>query len=168
MQLNYIKQFSILFSCFFFADILFAETPPITNNPLKICMQLTWDAGVRFGAEYEISPCFALKSDIGTTLFSFEGNLVITYDIFGVWELLKKNSPFQINLLFGLPYNMYVFGVNSEMYSFGCSLEFGYRFNKKYALYFRGGGGYPVYYNSGKWSSGILWPDAALELKISI
>ena len=150
----------------------YAQDYLLNNNKLKFCLSSTWDAGARAGMEYELFPQFSAKTDIGSTLFSLEGSFVITYDVFGVWRLTERNNPFQAELLFGLPYNMIVTGSSAAMFSFGASVDLGYRFNNNFGLYLRGGGGYPLFYSDSKWTGGsakgVFWPDLALELKYSL
>ena len=145
---------------------LFSET----DNPWKFCGDLTWDAGMRLGAEYSLTPKFALKADAGSTLFSLEGNFALTCDVFAVRKIFGSQNGFQLGLMAGLPYNMIVFGSRSAMFSFGASLDSGYQWANGFGLYLRAGTGYPLFDDAGAWSFGngkyFLWPDLALEMKL--
>lgn len=156
----------LIFFLFFLSTVsLFSET----NNPWKLCTEITWDAGMRFGAEYSLTPRMTLKADAGSTLFSLEDNFTLTFDLFAVRKLLNRQNGFQVDLMAGLPYNMVVFGVDSAMFSCGVSLDTGYQWKNGIGLYVRTGGGYPIFEDEGVWSFGngtnIFWPDLAIELK---
>ena len=170
MQRKKLQEYRLVFGFLFFlsAGLLFSETA----QPWKLCGELTWDAGMRLGAEYSVTPEFALKADAGSSLFSLEGSFALTYDVFAVRKILGSQNGFQLNLMAGLPYNMIVFGAHSAMFSFGASLDSGYQWTNGIGLFLRTGAGYPLFGDGGAWSFGngkyIVWPDLALEMKVGL
>lgn len=124
------------------------------------------DFGMRFGLEYQFTDLFGVKADIGTTIFSFEGNFALTYDMMSVMYLYAGTVSF--DFCAGIIDGALVFSdPASFMWNLGLIARLVYPFSDRFSAGIELGAGYPLFYEDGVFSSGSnavlgIWPHLAL------
>ncbi len=157
---------------------LILTTMPIATigaQQLQITAGISWDLALRGGITYMFSPNLGIKTDIGYSPFSGEGNLALTYDLLFIVKQQIPGSDFSFGAYIGLPTGYFVFTEPiSLMNALGASVFGSYSITEQVNLSLRLGSGYPIFFKDNQWSSGEtrfflgLWPDLVLELGFSL
>ncbi len=143
-----------------------AQTPD-----LIISVGVGWDLTLRVGMEYRFHPRFGVRADVGTSVVAFiAGGFGFVADLMGTVYITHPERQFQAGIAAGIPNFIFIAAEGgAAMCSFGATLFAGYRFTDLFALRARAGGGYPVFYEQGRWeiretrSPLGLWPDFMIE-----
>ncbi len=98
------------------------------------------------GLQYSLNNSIAIRTGIGSNIFSFEGDLVLLYDLMGVWNITPNANRFGAELLFGLIDGFTVFTEPGPetMLSSGLAAGFYYKINPNHRISLKGGGGIPL------------------------
>ena len=135
------KYFLILFILLLVSTSLFAYE--------KTELQVTtgWDLRLEVGGQFYFTDNFALRSGIGSSLFTFEDEdaFLILYDFMGVWDFMPDSEGFGIELFAGLidAYTVFLPAAPETLLSLGGAAGIYYEFNEKHRLSLKGGGGIP-------------------------
>ena len=136
---------------------------------LKLRATITWDLGLRVGVDYRPWDHVGFGADIGSTLFSLEGALVLTGDAFVSLYATPPENNLQLSARLGVPDWRCVFvrPLAAEI-AFGASAEVEYAFSRVWGGFLRVGAGVPVFMQDGTTTWGGtsfplgLWPDLSL------
>jgi hypothetical protein len=121
---------------------------------------------LRVGVEYRFGRYLGVQADIGSSINIF------TADLCGVVYLLDASSPWQVNLLVGVPNAGVNWLFDEGMVTVGGSVGVSYRFDNDVSLGGLLGAGYPFFFVPGSgWEIRKdtnlplgVWPDAAVFL----
>ena len=144
-----------------------ACTVPGQTRDLSLTVGVGWDLSIRVGLEYRFHPRFGVKADVGTSVFALaEGEFALVADLLGTIYFTEPGTGFLAGLGVGIP-NLVFSPAESGvgMCSFGGSFFAGYRFGELFGLRARLGGGFPVFYEAGRWETRqmLFWPDIMIE-----
>ncbi len=147
----------------------------VSAQQLKITAGISWDLAIKGGITYMFTPNFGIKTDIGYSPFSGEGNLALTYDLLFVMKQKIPNSNFDAGTYVGIPTGLIVFtNPIALMNAVGISIFGSYSITDTMDISLRLGAGYPIFLKENQWSAGDtrfllgLWPDLALELGFNL
>ncbi len=137
--------------CIFFILLLVAASLSAYE---KTELQVTtgWDIRLEIGAQFYFTDSFSLRTGIGSTLFSLEGDFALLYDLTGVWDFMPDTEGFGIELFAGLMdgYTVFTPSFPETMLSTGAGLGVYYEFSEKHRLGLKGGGGIPFMISTDK------------------
>lgn len=132
------------------------------GGDLRITIRADWMFTLRAGVEYRFGRYLGIQADIGTNV------LTVAADLCAVVYVMEPESPWQFNLLLGIPHAGMPLTLDGGMVTLGGSIAAGYRFENDFGLDFRLGEGFPFFFEEGKdvirdvgFPFG-LWPDIAL------
>ena len=74
-----------------------------TFAPLHLSILHKWGLGPRVGVEYRLLERVGFVVAAGSTLFSLEGTLILTYDTSLVIYGMTLDSPLHVNICLGIP-----------------------------------------------------------------
>ena len=132
------------------------------GGDLRITIRADWMFTLRAGIEYRFGRYFGIKTGVGTN------TQMLAVDACGVFYAMGPESPWQFNLLVGIPNAGMPMTFDSGFVSVGGSVAIDYRFENDFGLDFRVGEGFPFFFENGKdvirdISFPLnLWPDVAL------
>jgi hypothetical protein len=130
-----------------------------------LSVSIDWQLGVRCGIEYRFHPSLGVRFDSGVALYG-----LVLADAFFLLYLLPEDSPFECNILAGIPNAGVPFTFNASMVSFGLSLMVRYWWNEVFGIDLRVGAGFPLFFEKGKeiirdvMFPLELWPDLVLGI----
>jgi hypothetical protein len=133
---------------------------------LRITIRADWMFTLRAGIEYRFGRYFGIQTDIGTN------TQIVAVDICGVVYALPSESPWQVNLLLGIPNAGMPLTFGAGFVSIGGAVGIGYRLESGMGLDFRLGEGFPFFFEEGKEvirdiSFPLnLWPDLAIGISL--
>lgn len=147
----------------------------VNAQQLEITAGISWDLAIKGGITYMFNPNMGIKTDIGYSPFSGEGNLALTYDLLFVVKQQIPNSNFNVGAYMGIPAAYIVFTEPvALMNAIGVSLFGSYPITEDIDISLRLGTGYPIFLKDNQWSTGDtrfflgLWPDLALEVGFNL
>ena len=159
------KQRWIMICCLLTLALL-----PLAAGDLAFSLGFSWELGLRVGVEYFFLPELAVKADIGTSVFSLEGDFALMYDLLLAYYPFQWQSPWTLGVAAGLTSGMSVFSEPpASMHALGLTLLPGYRFSDQFQLRLRCGLGYPLFIEEDRKEWGDVdsflncWPDLGLE-----
>ena len=144
-------------------------------------LQLSWDLGLKFSVEQELTPGVSLHAAAGTYLFLpmfiADGSYPLVQEALLIIDPLPPESQFRAGLALGIPVSSLMLYHDSSgvlqtgfMFAAGGDLFAGWDFGGGTVLRLYIGGGVPFIYDAGVWKSVNmnfmfgLWPDFDLEL----
>lgn len=144
------------------------------QSPLRLSVTINWYLGIQVGVEYRPWPHVGFVADIGSTLFSLEGEFVLTYDSFLVLYAFDPSSRFQLNACVGVLNAMTVFTepIAGEL-PIGAAVHVGYAATDWMELFFRIGEAVPFYWDPTTFELDEvrfplgLWPDLSMGGRFS-
>lgn len=148
--------------------ILVAVSATAFGDGFRVTVRADWMFTLRAGIEYRFGRYLGIKADIGTNFVQVAG------DLCGVLYAIAPESPWQANLLFGVPNIGAPVTLDGVMVSPGVSVETGYRWTSGVGVDLRLGEGFPFFFEEGKdiirpvsLAFG-LWPDIALGVSFPL
>jgi len=152
---EHMKRWILVILCLMVAATAF-------GGDLRVTIRADWMFSLRAGIEYRFGRYFGIQADLGTN------TQLLAADLCGVFYAMEPESPWQFNLLFGIPNAATPLTiVDGGFVSVGGSIGVGYRFENDFGLDFRVGEGFPFFFEEGKdMIRDIsfpfnLWPDVA-------
>ena len=138
----------ILFLLLFLGSLGFSAE----MNPMRFCVTIPYDIGIRGGFEYRFGKVLGFKADAGIPLSLLTSGVGgLAYDVLGIIYLRDFDKPLQLNILFGVPNGIAALdNQNNHRITFGGSfmLRYGVDVNTSFSL--RAGYGYPIFYKDGE------------------
>jgi hypothetical protein len=141
---------------------------------ISLGLNVGWDLDFRVSAEMPIAPNYAVRAEIGSTLFSLEGAFALTYGLTGIRYFDTPIGALRLGIAFGVPDGMVVFTERGAgTLSLGGAVLASYGFGKGVSANLRAGVGYPFIYEgkSGSWGKtafGGFWPDLMAGIAVAL
>ena len=154
--------------------LVIGSTTSAQQSPLRLSVTVNWYLGLQVGVEYRPWPHVGFSADVGTSVFSLEGDFVLTYNGLLMLYAFPPTDSFQLNACIGVLNAMTVFTdpVAGEL-PIGAAIQVGYAATDWLELFFRVGEAVPFYWEPGRFERDEvrfplgLWPDLSMGGRFS-